>query len=180
MKRRTAAALVALALPCARPAWAQGTYKTAETFIAENFAGAPPAPTLLWPTPALQQRMRAVLGHPYKQLRIRYWRQGAAARTAWVLDEVGKDEEITIGFVLDGDAIETTEVLVFRETRGWEIRFPAFTRQFKGARLAAGDALDKRIDGITGATLSVGAYDRLARLALLLHQEVTAHGAAAR
>lgn len=144
-------------------------YMTPEVFLAGAFAGKPPEPQLLWPSPALQKRIRAALGHPYKQLRIRYWRDGL--RTAWILDEVGKEEEITIGFVLANDAIERTEVLVFRETRGWEIKFPGFTRQFGGAKLSANDELDKRIDGITGATLSVGAYQRLAKMALMLHQE---------
>lgn len=169
MKHAVAVALLAAA---ARGAQAD-VYRTPEDFIASAFDGRPPPPAVLWPAPALQQRMRSVLGHPYKQLRLRYWRQGG--RTAWVLDEVGKDEEITIGFVLAGDAIERTEVLVFRESRGWEIRFPAFTRQVQGARLTGGDQLDRRPDGITGATLSVGAYERLARLALMLHLDVTTH-----
>lgn len=175
-KRCGARALLALALAgpwaCAVVAAAAeaGVYIQPQDFIRAAFDGQPPEPAVLWPSPALQKRIVAVLGHPYKQLRIRYWRQ--QQRTAWVLDEVGKEEEITIGFVLAGEAIERTDVLAFRESRGWEIRFDAFTRQFAGTRLGAGDALDKRIDGITGATLSVGAYQRLARLALLLHQEV--------
>lgn len=178
MTRRGAALALALLpalagwLPSAPAAAAAGVYLQPQEFIGSAFEGHPPKPETLWPSPALQKRIVAALGHPYKQLRIRYWRE--QQRTAWVLDEVGKEEEITIGFVLAGDAIERTDVLVFRETRGWEIRFGSFTRQFAGARLTAADALDKRIDGITGATLSVGAYQRLARMALLLHQEVLA------
>lgn len=144
-------------------------YMTADEFLRSAFDGRVPPPSTLWPSPALQRRIREVLGRPYKQLRIRYWKAGQ--RTAWVLDEVGKHEEITIGFVLSDDAVQRTDVLEFRESRGWEIKFPAFTRQFVGARLAPDDTLDARIDGITGATLSVGAYERLARLALMLHHE---------
>lgn len=151
---------------------AADVYRTPDEFIRSAFGGHPPTVSTLWPSPVLQQRIRHLLGRPYKQLRIRYWRDGR--RTAWVLDEVGKDEEITIGFVLADDAIEHTEVLAFRESRGWEIRFPGFTRQFRGAHLAPGDSLDANIDGITGATLSVGAYRRLAVLALMLHQEAVA------
>lgn len=147
-------------------------YMSEAAFLALAFGSELPEPSWLYPPAPLRPRIRAVLGHPYKHLRIRYWRRDA--RTAWVLDEIGKDEEITIGFVVAGDAIERTEVLVFRESRGWEIRFPSFTRQFRGARLDAGDALAPPIDGITGATLSVGAYDRLARLALLLHAQAVA------
>lgn len=162
-----AAGLLLAAL--AAPAAAQ-QYLAPAAFLEQVFGSTVPAPSVLWPPAALQARMRAVLGHPYKQLRLRYWRAGG--RTAWILDEVGKSEEITIGFVIADDAIARTDVLAFRESRGWEIRFPAFRHQFAGAQLAAGDTLDKPIDGITGATLSVGAYKRLARLALLLHQQV--------
>lgn len=172
-RRRWLLGVALCSLPGPGGAWAQaGVYLAPERFIAEAFGGEAPAPGLLWPSPALQQRIRAVLGHPYRQLRIRYWRQGR--RTAWVLDEVGKDEDITIGFVLDGAAIERTEVLEFRESRGWEIRMPAYTGRYRGLTLAEGDRLDRRLDGITGATLSVAAYERLARLALMLHLEVLA------
>jgi hypothetical protein len=180
--RRRVTLLAVLWAVIGRPVCAAGgggEYIAPDAFVRQAFGGKPPLPALLWPSPALQHRMRAVLGHPYKALRIRYWRSGL--RTAWVLDEVGKDEEITLGFVLEGEgaaaAIAYTDVLVFRESRGWEIRFPGFTKQFRGRRLAEGDTLDQPIDGITGATLSVGAYRRLARLALLLHREVMADSA---
>ena len=164
-----------LLLSCPRGDARAEVYKTPEAFLHEAQDGAsPPAAKAIFLTRDLQREVAAVMGHPYKALRIRYWRQ--ADETIWVLDEIGKEEAITIGFVVAGGAIRDTEVLEFRESRGWEIRFPAFTRQFLGARLAAGDELDRPIDGITGATLSVGAYHRLARLALLLHQRVVAGG----
>lgn len=147
-------------------------YVTPEAFVAQSFDGAPPAPAVLWPAPAVQQQMQDVLGHPYRLLRIRYWQQGE--RTAWVLREVGKEEEITIGFLVAESAIRDTQVLEFRESRGWEIKFPSFTKQFFGTRLVQDDALDRPIDNITGATLSVGAYQRLARLALVLDRAVRA------
>lgn len=167
------AGAAALALGIGRTACAADVYLAPDDFVRSAFGGQAPAPSVLWPGAALQKRMQAVLGHPYKQLRIRYWRAGT--RTAWVLDEVGKDEEITIGFVLAGEAIERTDVLVFRESRGWEVRFPAYTGRYAGLRLTPADELDRPIDGITGATLSVAAYQRLARLALMLHLEATGH-----
>ncbi len=101
-------------------------------------------------------------------LRLRYW--GRDGRTAWILDEIGKEEPITTGIVVNGRAIEEVKVLIFRESRGWEVRHPFFTDQFKGARLGHDDQLDRHIDGISGATLSVRALKRLARVALFLHQ----------
>ncbi|MGE0801728.1 MAG: FMN-binding protein [Lautropia sp.] len=147
-------------------------YKTPERFVAEA-GGDWAAPLGLLQTRELQRAVAGVLGHAYKTLRIRYWRAGDDA-TIWVLAEVGREEDITIGFVVRGDAIERTEVLEFRESRGWQIRMRSFTQQFTGARLAADGELDRPIDGITGATLSVDAYHRLARLALLLHRQVAA------
>ena len=64
------------------------------------------------------------------------------------------------------------KVLIFRESRGWEVRYPFFTDQFKGATLVTDNNLDRKIDGITGATLSVNALTKLGRIALLLHKHL--------
>jgi hypothetical protein len=64
------------------------------------------------------------------------------------------------------------EVLAFRESRGWEIRYPFFTSQFSGLELADDGYLSESIDGITGATMSVRAVERVARLALWLDAQV--------
>ena len=44
--------------------------------------------------------------------------------------------------------------------------------QFKDATLTGDKELDKKIDGISGATLSVNALTKLARLALYLDSQV--------
>ena len=111
-----------------------------------------------------------MLGHDFKSLRVRYWYDGA--KSAWVLDEVGKEMPITIGVSVAAGAIDNVRVLEFRESRGWEVRYPFFTDQFIEARLGPNERLDRNIDGITGATLSVNAVTRIARIALLLHEHV--------
>jgi hypothetical protein len=111
-----------------------------------------------------------ILGHSAGALRVRYWSQ--EGRTAWILEEIGKTEPITTGIVVDKGAIARISVLVYRESRGWEVRYAFFTDQFKGATLTALRELDRNIDGISGATLSVRALTRLARVALLLDAEV--------
>ncbi len=146
---------------------ARGVYQQPEDFIREAFAGRPPAPRLLWLTVPMQAEIRRILGHDYQQRRVRYWRMGA--RSAWVLEEIGKEEPITTGFVIKDGRIEQTKVLIYRESRGDEVRYPRFTGQFRDAGLAAGNELDRTIDVISGATLSVSALTRLARLALYLH-----------
>ncbi len=75
--------------------------------------------------------------------------------------------------MINGNAIERIKVLIFRESRGWEVRHDFFTQQFIDARLDVQYRLDRNIDGITGATLSVRAITGLARMALYLHSQVT-------
>jgi hypothetical protein len=85
----------------------------------------------------------------------------------WILEETGKEELITAGFVIADGHIDHVRVLVYRESRGQEVRQSSFLKQFNSAKLVPGDRLDRDIDGIIGATLSVGAMERMARLALL-------------
>lgn len=141
-------------------------YQTPNEFIAQAFDGRTPEAQALWIRPDLRSALTKVLGHN-PGLRMRYW--GSGTRTVWVLDEIGKDLPITAGVVINDGAIEAIQVLVFRESRGWEIRYPFFTRQFLNARLEHRN-LTSEIDGITGATLSVRAMKRMARAALLLHE----------
>ena len=148
----------------------QGVYQEPADFLRESFAGEVPVPELLWITKALRPEIERILGHGLGVLRVRYWRRGE--RTAWILDQIGKDKPITTGVVVEEGRIERAKVLVFRESRGWEVRYPAFVQQFQGAGLEE-ERLDRHIDGITGATLSVRAVTRMAHLALYFHQRVT-------
>jgi hypothetical protein len=147
---------------------ADAVHEDPDNFVAAAFAGSPPAPKALWIDAELREALQAVLGHQPTALRMRYW--GQDGRTVWVLDEIGKHRPITSGVVIDHGAIEDIRVLVFRESRGWEIRHAFFTRQFRDARLTPAGQLTERIDGITGATLSVRAMQRIAKAALLLHE----------
>lgn len=147
---------------------------TLDAFLAESFAGQAPATQMLWLTPELKTRAAKVLDHPYAGMRVKYWREGN--RTAWVIDEIGKERPITIGVVVSAGHIEQVKVLAFRESRGGEVRYPFFTKQFVNAGLRDGDRLDRTIDGITGATLSVWAVTKVSRLALLFHGEVMRNG----
>lgn len=89
-----------------------------------------------------------------------------------MLEEIGKKKPITVGIVIDADKISQLKVLVFRETRGWEVRYPFFSEQFNNATLTEQQQLSQSIDGISGATLSVRALKKLARIALLLNRTI--------
>lgn len=162
--------LVALLLAAPR-AWAE-VYQSPENFLNEVFAGDVPAPEALWLTGAVRATAKQILGHDPAQLRVRYWYRGA--RSAWILEEIGKEQPITTGIVVDAGRIVRMRVLVFRESRGWEVHHDFFTDQFAHLGLTVDRKLDGPIDGISGATLSVRALTKLARLALYLHQQTLA------
>ena len=138
-------------------------------FVAQNFDETPRVDNL-WLTERHQETAKRILGHKYRGLRIRFWRSGN--RTAWILGEIGKEKPITIGIIVDDGQIEKVAILAFRESRGGEVRHPFFTRQFAGLYLKDNLKLSGRIDGITGATLSVRAVSNISRYALFLHNSL--------
>lgn len=145
-------------------------YLSPEDFLKAAFNGAPPRPSALWITPPIAAELTKILGHRPVLLRQRYWTDGQ--KTAWILEEIGKEEPITAGFVVGPDGrIQMSRVLVYRESRGMEVRYPAFLHQFDGAGLKSDKFLDRHLDGISGATLSVWAMERMARAALYLTRQ---------
>ena len=163
MRRAAHTPLAVLAFALVATAAHGEVYQEPAAFITEVFGKVPP-PKVLWLTKDLQAEAAAILGHAPTQLRQRYWSEGG--KSVWILEETGKEEPITAGFVVADGRIDHVRVLVYRESRGQEVREGAFLKQFSNAKLAQGDALDRDIDGIVGATLSVGAMERMARLAL--------------
>lgn len=145
-------------------------YLAPEDFLKKTFRGGVPKAQLFWLPKDVRQGASKILGRDLNKLRLRYWQQGQ--RTAWILEEIGKEKPITVGLVVNGEKMEQVKVLIFRESRGWEVRYSFFTDQFTGARLTTSRQLDRHIDGISGATLSVRALIKLARLSLYLHQQV--------
>ena len=156
-------------------AQSKGVYLEVDEFIAQSFSEQPeqnqsPEQKLLWVSAEQREIASEILDHKLHALRIRYWQQGQ--RTAWIFDEIGKERPITIGIVVEGDAISQVRILAFRESRGGEVRYPFFTDQFVGLHLNDKRKLSDHIDGITGATLSVWAVTKVSRLALYFHQQV--------
>ena len=149
---------------------AKGVYLEPELFLQQIFANNPPKPDKIWITKKLKADIVKILGHDLKVIRIRYWNDGN--KIAWILEEIGRDKPITVGLVIKEKKIEQINVLIFRESRGWEVKYPFFTDQYKQAHLIEDNKLDRKIDGISGATLSVNALTRLARLALYLNTQV--------
>ena len=148
---------------------ARGVYQTNEAFLKEVFNQELPKSDVVWMKGNVREQVAAILGHAYAGLRIRYWSQDN--RSAWILEEIGKEEPITFGVVITNQRVELVKVLAYRESRGWEVRHPAFTQQFSDASLDE-SGLDRQIDGITGATLSVRAMTSVVTLALYLDKVI--------
>ena len=159
-----------LAVQLVSTGFAKGVYQEPGDFLTEIFAGDVPELKKLWLQKDLQQEILNILGHDLGVLRLSYWQRDK--RSAWILDEIGKTLPITVGIVVNENKIELLRILIFRESRGWEVRYPFFTVQFNNAMLTELNQLDNAVDGISGATLSVNAVKKLATLALLLHRQV--------
>jgi len=153
------------------PALAKGVYQTSKQFVSQAFNGELPKSKALWLSAEDKVIMSEIMSHQFNRLRLRYWQQGG--ETVWVLDEIGKEKPITIGVHIKESKIIELKVLAFRESRGDEVRHEFFTKQFISATLTKENMLNQHIDGITGATMSVRALTKVARLALWLNNKVT-------
>ena len=82
-------------------------------------------------------------------------RDGVPMGYAIIDHEIGKSFPITFMVVLNVDgSVRDVEIMVYREPRGWEVRYPSFMDQFTGKNA---DTDYRIIHSITGATLSVRA-----------------------
>lgn len=171
LKRCLRAAYLAVGLLCGAHTVAFGAdniYQSPVDFLKTAFNGKIPKPEIIWLRDPLRSDVKKILGHPYGAIRIRFWKLDR--RTAWILEEIGKYKPITAGIIVSDGRIERVEILIYRESHGWEVRYPFFTNQFRDIRLTADGGLSHGIDGVSGATLSVNALIRLATLALRLHE----------
>jgi hypothetical protein len=158
-----------LTLPLPALVYPASVYETQAEFLSRAFVDSPPEPDILWLSGERKSAVRQLLGHDYSALRLRYWCQ--AGRSAWVLDEIGKELPITVGIIVEQNYIKNLRVMTYRENRGGEVIAPAFTDQFNEAGLEENNSLNVTIDSISGATLSVQALTRLANMALFLHAD---------
>jgi len=164
--------ILLLVLSLQVPALAKGVYQTSKQFVSHAFKGEVPKAKALWLSNDDKVTISEIMSHQFNRLRIRYWQQGD--ETVWVLDEIGKEKPITIGVHIKNEQVVELKVLAFRESRGDEVRHAFFTKQFKFASLTKENMLNQHIDGITGATMSVRALTKVARLALWLNIKVKA------
>ncbi|MBS0447069.1 MAG: FMN-binding protein [Proteobacteria bacterium] len=88
--------------------------------------------------------------------RVQVAKRGGAELGVVVYDAVvGKVELIdyAVGIALDG-SVKQVEILSYRESHGFEVRLPAWRKQFVGKGVGAPIRIGDDIDNISGATLS--------------------------
>ncbi|MCB1582787.1 MAG: FMN-binding protein [Xanthomonadales bacterium] len=138
-------------------------------FLTTVFLSEVPTPQRLWVSAELKPVLAKILDRPPKKLSYRYWQ--AQGKTVWLLDELGKEREITTAVVIQNQQVQQVKVVVYRESRGGEVQVPWFTEQFIGATQQQN--WQKNIDSISGATLSVNALKKQTELALFLDSQIT-------
>jgi len=109
---------------------------------------------------------RESLGYTYPSTEILYYT--TATSRVWTIMTRGRHGIVTSQFEIGDGAIRNIRVLSSKEQRGRQIKSQRFLRQFEGVSLSARNALNKRVDGITGATISSKAVNDAALLALKL------------
>lgn len=172
MKKCLSLFILALAMAFSQGSLAAiGVYQTPAAFISNAFVDVTPQVKVLWLTKDDKSVVAKILQHKFNRMRIRYWQAGN--ETVWILNEIGKEKPITIGVHVKNNHIDHFKVLTYRESRGDEVRHEFYSQQFINATLNKDNELSQNVDGITGATLSVRATTKVARLALWLNAKVT-------
>ncbi len=113
-------------------------------------------------------------GRSFRGEEYRFWIGQKGNETvgyATLLDVVGKEQPITflVGITPFGE-IKGVEVLVYRESRGSEIRHPRFMRQFLKKKLDHPLRFGNDIESISGATLSSRAAAYAVKKALAIFE----------
>ena len=148
-------------------------YLTANQAINEIWTGVASIDTLIAKlTPEEMAGIKKTLGEPAPSDTVIVFRprdaEGTVLGHAVIGEEVGKYRPITFMVGTTPEfAVRNVEVLVYRESRGGEVRFPRFLRQYRGKSASSAIRTNRDIINIAGATLSVNALNLGVKRALL-------------
>lgn len=160
-----------------------GAIHIASLAFAEAFMSEQEALEILFPRAAWTEEVKTLDGAAREELarstRLRFGENsyrfhvaradGRVAGYALTLDEIGKSEPITFTVGIDANGKVTDVILlVFRESRGAEVRDKRFLRQFHGKTRRDPLQVNRDILNYSGATLSSQALARGVRKALVL------------
>lgn len=160
------------------PSWARTTvYLTEEAALyqvmpeAEGFK-----PETVQLTPAQLAKAQTLVGKRFREDTYRFQiglKDGNPVGYALVLEAIGKEQPITFMVGIDSSGrVKGVEVLIYRESQGFEIRSARFMKQFLSRTLKDPLQLGQDVQGISGATLSSRASTYAVKKALALVKAV--------
>ncbi len=134
------------------------TYATKSEILESAFPGAEIEKRKVKITPEMRKEIETLIKGRFFRIRFSFYiakQGGEILGYASVINEIGKTEPITFMVVLDSKAVvKRVDILVFRETQGYEIENKRWRNQFVGKSLKDPLRLKRDIDSISGATLS--------------------------
>jgi hypothetical protein len=156
-----------------RPPAEHHVYLSLADALADAFPDADALWTETWaPDAAELDRLSARLGSPQPPGEIVFHRaRRGAVDLGWAVsvDEIGLHEPITMLVHVDADRrVGAVRVLVFRESRGDDVKRLRFLKQFRGKTVASTLRVGRDVDAVTGATYSSRAVTGGVRRALEL------------
>jgi len=171
--------IVVASLLIAGPSYADRVYLTVDQALVNAFPGDVIVERkVVWITEAQAAQVERRAGSPLPRRVVKAYlgrRAGELAGYAFVDDVIGKTEPITYMVTITPDAtVVRLDLLVFRETHGYEIERASWRDRFRGRRLGDGLRVGREIDKITGATLSCRAVTDGVRRLLALVEVVLA------
>ncbi len=134
------------------------TYATEHEILEMSFSGAEIKKKKVNITPEMRIDIEKFIKGKFFKRRVYFYVAKRGRQTqgyATVMNEIGKTEPITFMVILNREGVvKSVNILVFRETQGYEIENPMWRKQFIGKSLKDPLRLKKNIDNISGATLS--------------------------
>ncbi len=132
-------------------------------------------------TPEVALRSERKLGWSFPEKEFHFYtayRNDSFLGSGFVLNEIGKHYPITFLVAVSPQLeVQDIHVMIYREQIGGEVRKKRFLKQFFKKSVKDPIAVDRDIDGISGATLSSWAISAGVRKAVVLAEEcLSQHG----
>ena len=126
-------------------------------------------------TPEQKARIQERIGWKFPEEAFRVFKADSNGKTdgyAVIQETIGKHRPITymVGVTPDG-RVSDVEILVYRESKGAEVRMKRFNSQYEGKTPLDPIRINKDIINITGATMSVRSVSAGVKRALVLVDE---------
>jgi Na+-translocating ferredoxin:NAD+ oxidoreductase RnfG subunit len=152
------------------------TYATEEEVLNMAFPGADIEERTVKITPEIRKTIEDLIKGRFFKKRVSFYiarKGGEPLGYATVTNEKGRKRNITFMVVLDSSGIvKSVDLLVFRESQGYEIENPRWREQFIGKTLKDPLMVKRDIRNISGATMSSRAVTKGVKKVLAVFQMV--------